>query len=154
MKWSESHSVVSDSLWSHWLYSPWNSPDQNTGVDSHSLLQGGLPNPGIEPRSPTLQADSLLAEPPGKSDIKYIWILKSEFSHILFTLKYWLGQKSPFGCFHYILQSKLFGQPNSFCLCAFPSLYLTSRKQFFQTLGLKIQINTDIVTNIDNFLYQ
>ena len=27
---------------------------------------GDLPNPGIEPRSPTLQVDSLLAEPPGK----------------------------------------------------------------------------------------
>ena len=26
----------------------------------------GLPNPGIKPRSPTLQADSLLSEPPGK----------------------------------------------------------------------------------------
>ena len=26
---------------------------------------GDLPNPGIEPRSPTLQADSLLSEPPG-----------------------------------------------------------------------------------------
>ena len=26
-----------------------------------------LPDPGIEPRSPTLQADSLPAEPPGKS---------------------------------------------------------------------------------------
>ena len=25
-----------------------------------------LPNPGIEPRSPTLQADSLSSEPPGK----------------------------------------------------------------------------------------
>ena len=25
-----------------------------------------LPNPGIEPRSPTLQADSLPSEPPGK----------------------------------------------------------------------------------------
>ena len=28
---------------------------------------GNLPNPGIEPRSPTLQADSLPSEPPGKS---------------------------------------------------------------------------------------
>ena len=28
---------------------------------------GGLLNPGIEPRSPTLQADSFPAEPPGKS---------------------------------------------------------------------------------------
>ena len=27
---------------------------------------GDLPNPGIEPRSPALQADSLTAEPPGK----------------------------------------------------------------------------------------
>ena len=26
----------------------------------------GLPNPGIEPRPPILQADSLPAEPPGK----------------------------------------------------------------------------------------
>ena len=27
---------------------------------------GGLPDPGIEPRSPTLQADALTSEPPGK----------------------------------------------------------------------------------------
>ena len=27
---------------------------------------GDLPNPGIEPRSPAFQADSLLSEPPGK----------------------------------------------------------------------------------------
>ena len=27
---------------------------------------GGLPNPGIEPRSPALQADSIPPEPPGK----------------------------------------------------------------------------------------
>ena len=27
---------------------------------------GDLPNPGIEPRSPALQAGSLLSEPPGK----------------------------------------------------------------------------------------
>ena len=37
------------------------SPGQNTGVDSLSLLQGIF-----QPRSPTLQADSLPAEPPGK----------------------------------------------------------------------------------------
>ena len=36
---------------------------QNTGVGSLSLLQGKLPNPGIESRSPALQADSLPAEP-------------------------------------------------------------------------------------------
>ena len=35
-----SHSVVSDSLWLHGLYSPWNSLGQKTGVGSLSLLQG------------------------------------------------------------------------------------------------------------------
>ena len=30
---------------------------------------GDLPNPGIEPRFPTLQADSLLSEPPGKPQV-------------------------------------------------------------------------------------
>ena len=31
-------------------------------------LPGDLPNPGIEPRSPALQVDSLPAEPQGKPD--------------------------------------------------------------------------------------
>ena len=44
----------------------WNSPGQNTGVGSYSSTPGDLPNPGIEPRSPALQADSLPAEPQGK----------------------------------------------------------------------------------------
>ena len=47
------------------LYSPWNSPDQNTGVDRHSLLQI-FPAQGIKPRSPSSQVDSLPAEPTGK----------------------------------------------------------------------------------------
>ena len=44
-----------------WLYSPWNSLGQNTGVSSLSLPQGSS-----QPRSPTLQAVSLPAEPQGK----------------------------------------------------------------------------------------
>ena len=48
---SESHSVVSDSLWPLGLYSPWNSPGCNTGVDSLSHLQRIFPtqesNPGL-----------------------------------------------------------------------------------------------------------
>ena len=64
---SESRSVVSHSLGSHGLYSPWNSPGQNTGVGSLSFLPGDLPNPGIEPRSPALEADSLPTEPQGKA---------------------------------------------------------------------------------------
>ena len=43
---SESHSVVSNSLRPHGLYSPWNSPGQNTGVGSLSLLQGIIPTQG------------------------------------------------------------------------------------------------------------
>ena len=31
-----------------------------------------LPNPGIKPRSPALQADSLPAEPPGKHNNWYV----------------------------------------------------------------------------------
>ena len=47
----ESHSVVYNSLRPHGLYSPWNSPVQNTGVCCHAPLQGIFPtqwsNPGL-----------------------------------------------------------------------------------------------------------
>ena len=36
------------------------SPGKNTGVGCHALLQGNLPDPGMEPASPLLQVDSLL----------------------------------------------------------------------------------------------
>ena len=68
---SERHLVVSDSLQPHGLYSM-------PGSSVHEILQartrkwgaipfsrGVLPNPGIELRSPALQADSLPSEPPG-----------------------------------------------------------------------------------------
>ena len=32
---------------------------------------GDLPDPGIEPRSPTLEADALTSEPPGKRDMEF-----------------------------------------------------------------------------------
>ena len=40
---SEYHSVMSNSLQPHGLYSPWTSPDQNTGVGNLSLLQQIFP---------------------------------------------------------------------------------------------------------------
>ena len=46
---SASLSVVSNSLQ---LYRPWNSPHQNTGVGSHSLLQGIFPMQGLNPSLP------------------------------------------------------------------------------------------------------
>ena len=53
-KWgvSECHSVMSDTLQSHGLWSPWNSPGQNTGVGSLSLLQGIFLTQGSSPGHP------------------------------------------------------------------------------------------------------
>ena len=47
---SGSCSAMSDSLSPHGLYSPQDSPGQNTGVSSLSLLQGIFPKPGIKPK--------------------------------------------------------------------------------------------------------
>ena len=47
--WSESRSVMSDSLQPQGLYSPWDSPGQNTGVGRLSLLQGIFPIQGSNP---------------------------------------------------------------------------------------------------------
>ena len=59
--------------------SPWGDeeldttePLNNNNLSSEHLLlpfpsPGDLPNPGIEPRSPVMQEDSLPAEPPGKA---------------------------------------------------------------------------------------
>ena len=51
-RWSESCSVVSDSLWHHGLYNPWNSPGQNSSMGSHSLLQGIFSTQGLNPGLP------------------------------------------------------------------------------------------------------
>ena len=49
---SESRSVMSDSLRPLGPYSPWNSPGQNTGVASLSLLQRIFPTQGLNPGLP------------------------------------------------------------------------------------------------------
>ena len=48
---SEGRSVVSDSA-TPWTIGPWNSPGQNTGVGSLSLLQGIFPTLGLNPGLP------------------------------------------------------------------------------------------------------
>ena len=69
---SESRSVVSDSLRPHGLYV---APQAHLSMEFSRQAYwrrlpcpspGDLPNPGFEPRSPTLQADFLSTEPPGK----------------------------------------------------------------------------------------
>ena len=52
VKESECCSVMSDSWRPHRLHSPWNSPGQNTGVGSLSLLQGIFPTQGSNPDLP------------------------------------------------------------------------------------------------------
>ena len=59
------------------------------GFSVHGILQarilewvaislGELPDPGIEPRSPTLQADALTSDPPGKPilGIQYVFLIR------------------------------------------------------------------------------
>ena len=61
-------SVVSDSPRPHGLQPgrllcPWETSGKNIGVSCYSLLPGDLPDPGIKPGSPALQADALPSEP-------------------------------------------------------------------------------------------
>ena len=47
---------------------------------------GDLPDPGIEPRSPTLQADALTSEPPGRDALRsYYRSVASEIADRLGT---------------------------------------------------------------------
>ena len=48
------------------LYNPWNSPGQNTGVGSCSLLQGIFPIQGSNPGIPHCRQILYQLEPPGK----------------------------------------------------------------------------------------
>ena len=43
-------------------------------------FSGDLPNPGIEPGSPALQADALPSEPPGKPTITQGWVKRKSCS--------------------------------------------------------------------------
>ena len=66
-----SHSVVSDSLRPHGLLParllcPWGFSRQESWSRLPCPPPEDHPNSGMEPRSPTLQVDSLLSEPPGK----------------------------------------------------------------------------------------
>ena len=72
VKFQFSRSVVSESLQPYGrqptrLLCPWRISKQEyqSGLPGPPP-PGHLPNPGIEPRFPTLQADSFLSEPPGK----------------------------------------------------------------------------------------
>ena len=64
-------SIMSDSLQPHGLWParllcPWGFSRQEYRNGLQLFPPGARPNPGIEPRSPTLQTDSLPVELPGK----------------------------------------------------------------------------------------
>ena len=74
-----SHSVVSDSLWPHGpqptrLLCPWGFSRQEHWSGLPYPPPRDLPKPGIKPRSPSLQTDSLPSEPPGKPiTLSQVW---------------------------------------------------------------------------------
>ena len=45
------------------------------------LFSRDLPDPGIKPRSPELQEDSLLSKPAGKPNVEHIWAKRWLFHH-------------------------------------------------------------------------
>ena len=63
--------TLCDSMDSRLLHA-WDFQGKNTGMGCHFLLQGNLPDLEIKLGSPTLQADSLLSEPPGAINFHYI----------------------------------------------------------------------------------
>ena len=107
---SESHSVVSNSAapWTiesmefsrleYWSGQPFPSP-------------GALPNPGIEPWCPTLQVDSLPAEPPGKPknagvrSLSLQWMFPTQESN-----------QGLLYCWHIFYQLSYQGSPARLCL--------------------------------------
>ena len=104
---TESRSVMSDSLQPQGLYSPWNSPARILEWVAFPFSRGSS-HPRDGTQSPTLQADSSPAEPPGKpkntgigSLALFQWIFPTQESNrgllhcrwILYQLSY---QGSPF----------------------------------------------------------
>ena len=72
----------------------------------HALLQGGLLNSGIEPRSPAMQVDSLLSEP-------YLPTISHSWCFLFFLFS---KSKFPSGIIYFQSEQLLFAFIY-FCLC-------------------------------------
>ena len=127
-------SVMSDSfpphrLWPARLLCPWRFSRQEYWSGLLCPPPGDLPNPGIEPRSPALWADSLHSEPPGKpknTGVGSLYILQGIFS----------TQNSKRGLLHcrwILYQPSYQGSPTSFLLIhsfhTFCNVSLITRKK-------------------------
>ena len=87
-------SVMSDSLRLHGLQpakllGPWEFSRQEYWSGLPCPSPGDLPNPGIQPSSPALQADSLLFEPPRKpATLLVLFKINSEITNLKQYLRY------------------------------------------------------------------
>ena len=89
VKWSEIWSVVSNSLQPHGLHNPWNSPGQNTGVGSLSLLQGIFPTQGLNPG--LLHYRQILYQPSRKGSPRILEWVAYPFSSGTSRPRNWTG---------------------------------------------------------------
>ena len=85
---SESHSVVSNSLGPHGLYSPWNSLGQNTEVGSLFLLQEIFPNQGLYPG--LSHCRQILYQLNHKGSLRILEWVAYPFSGVSHTIKKWI----------------------------------------------------------------
>ena len=73
------------------LLRPWDFPGKSTGVGCHCLLQGNLPDPGINLASlafPTLAGKFFTTEPPGKPQCNITQLSKKKKKIMPFTAKW------------------------------------------------------------------
>ena len=70
---SANHSVVSDSLWPNGLSLPASLSMEFSTRGLPFPSPGDLPDPGTEPGSPALQADTLRSKLPGMLDLSLLW---------------------------------------------------------------------------------
>ena len=85
-KWSESCSVVSNSLWPHGLWParllcPWDFPGKNGAVDCHFLLQGIFLTQGLNPHLLRWQRDALPLGQQGSPVLYSRWLLVIYFTY-------------------------------------------------------------------------
>ena len=85
---------MSDSLRPHGLYSPWNSPGQNTGVGSLSLLQGIFPTQGSNPG--LLHGRRILYQLSHKGSPVRLWKFLGLYSDFIFYYIWTLDQDTEF----------------------------------------------------------
>ena len=110
-KWSQSHSIVSDSFRLHGPYSPRNFPGQNSGVGSHSLVQGIFPIQGLNPGLP--HCKQILYQPSQKGSPRLLEWVAYPFSRGSSWLRNWTGVS----CIANSLPTELPGKPMFVALC-------------------------------------